>query len=235
MARRRVLIVENYDNTAIGQVGAALAEADAEIDLRRAHLGDPLPDGADGHDAVVVLGGGQNALSDTEYPYFPGLIDMLADFERRDRAVLGICLGSQLLARTFGATNHIGTASEFGWQQVSLTETGKEDPVLGALPSAFPIFQWHDDHFTLPERATRLATNGVAENQAFRIGRATYGFQFHFEADQPLVREWNASFGSAIAARHPNWADRFEEEAARHGPGADAAGLAIARAWVKTI
>jgi GMP synthase-like glutamine amidotransferase len=235
MAPRRVLIVENYDNTALGQVGAALTEADVEIDLRRAQHGDPLPDGAGGHDAVVVLGGGQNALADAEYPYFPGLIELLADFERRDRAVLGICLGSQLLARTFGATNHIGTASEFGWHQVSLTETAKDDPVLGALPSAFPIFQWHDDHFTLPGRATRLATSGVAENQAFRIGRATYGFQFHFEADQPLVRGWNTSFAQVIAARHPDWPERFEDEAERHGPGADAAGLTIARAWVKAI
>ena len=107
--------------------------------------------------------------------------------------------------------------------------------MLGALPVSFPIFQWHDDTFTLPERATRLATNGVAENQAFRIGRAAYGVQFHFEADRALVREWNASFASVIAERHPDWPGRFEDEAARHGPGADAAGLAIARAWVKTI
>lgn len=235
MAPRRVLVIENYDNTALGQVGAALAEANAEIDLRRAQHGDALPHGAGGHDAVVVLGGGQNALADEHYPYFPRLIELLGDFERRDRSVLGICLGSQLLARAFGAANHIGTASEFGWHPVSLTATAQGDPVLGALPVSFPIFQWHDDTFTLPERATRLATNGVAQNQAFRIGRAAYGVQFHFEADRALVREWNASFASVIAERHPDWPGRFEDEAARHGPGADAAGLAIARAWVKTI
>ena len=56
--------------------------------------------------------------------------------------------------------------------------------MLGALPEAFAIFQWHDDTFSLPENAVRLAGNDIAENQAFRIGRAVYGFQFHFEADR---------------------------------------------------
>jgi GMP synthase-like glutamine amidotransferase len=234
-ASLRVLVVENYDNTGLGQVGKALAEAGAEVDLRRAHRGDPLPESANGHDAAVVLGGGQNALADDEYPYFPQLLDLLRGFEATDRAVLGICLGSQILARAFGAENRIGTASEFGWHEVELTGAARSDAVLGAVPQRFPIFQWHDDTFTLPERAERLAENVVAENQAFRIGRATYGIQFHFEADRPLVREWNAAYASLIAERHPDWAGRFEEEAAQHGPDADAAGLTIARAWVKTI
>jgi GMP synthase-like glutamine amidotransferase len=174
-------------------------------------------------------------LADGEYPYFPQLLNLLRNFEARDRAVLGICLGSQILARAFGGENHIGTASEFGWCEVELTGAARTDAVLGARPERFLAFQWHDDTFTLPERAERLAKNTAAENQAFRIGRATYGIQFHFEADRPLVREWNAAYASLIAERHPDWADRFDEEAARHGPDADAAGLAIARAWVKTI
>ena len=189
----RVLVVQNYDNTGLGQVGAALAEAGAEIDFRRAHHGEPLPADAGAHDAAVVLGGGQNALDDEDYPYFPKLHELLRDFERQDRAVLGICLGSQIIARAFGGSNQIGGASEFGWHAVELTETAAADAVLGALPRTFPIFQWHDDTFSLPERAERLAGNAVADNQAFRIGRATYGIQFHFEADRPLVREWNVA------------------------------------------
>jgi GMP synthase-like glutamine amidotransferase len=231
----RVLVVENFDNTELGQVGVALSEAGAEIDLRRAQHGDPLPDAVDGHDAIVVLGGGQNALADDECPWFPKLLDLLRDFERQDRAVLGICLGSQIMARAFGGQNHIGTAREFGWHHVSPTEAASADAVLGALPAAFPIFQWHDDTFSLPERAVHLASNAAVENQAFRIGRATYGIQFHFEADRPLLRKWNAAFCEFIDERHPDWPSRFEAEAATHGPGADAAGLAIARAWVKTI
>jgi GMP synthase-like glutamine amidotransferase len=182
-----------------------------------------------------VLGGGQNALADDEYPYFPALLELTRDFADKDRAVLGICLGSQLVARAFGGENRIGGANEFGWHGVSLTADAKGDPVLGALPEKFPIFQWHDDTFVLPEAAVRLAGNDVAENQAFRVGRAVYGFQFHFEADRPMVKDWSTSFAPTIAARHPDWAGKLDGEMARNGPDADAAGLAIARAWVATI
>jgi GMP synthase-like glutamine amidotransferase len=231
----RVLVVQNYDNTGLGQVGAALAEAGAELDLRVAHRGDPLPADASGHDAAVILGGGQNALADDDYPYIPALLDLIRDFDRCDRATLGICLGSQLMARAFGGTNQIGGASEFGWQTVGLTEAARKDPVFGVVPGEFPIFQWHDDTFSLPEGVVRLASSAVAANQAFRVGRAGYAVQFHFEADRDLVRQWNALFADYLAERQPAWASRHKAEEMRHGPQADAVGLAIARAWVSQI
>lgn len=231
----RVLVVENYEGTGLGQVGAALAEANARIDLRRPHLGDALPTDTTGHDALVVLGGGQNALADDAYPYFPDLMKLIRTFTGRQQAVLGICLGSQLIARAFGAENHIGTASEFGWQKVTLTLEAEADLVLGALPSSFPIFEWHDDTFSLPAGAVRLVGNAAAENQAFRIGRATYGFQFHFEADRTLVREWSVRFADLVAQKRPDWPETMEADAAGLGAAADAAGIAIARAWVAAI
>jgi GMP synthase-like glutamine amidotransferase len=231
----RVLVVQNFDSEGLGQIGAALVEAGADIDLRRPYRGETLPQDSDAHDAMVVLGGAQNALDDEICPYFPELLDLTRDFAGKDRAVLGICLGSQLVARAFGGENRIGGASEFGWHKVSLTPAAKADPVLAALPENFPIFEWHDDTFVLPENAVRLAGNEVAENQAFRIGRAVYGFQFHFEADRPMVRDWSRSFAPLIAERHPDWNDRLDDEMARNGADADAAGLAIARAWVATI
>ena len=231
----RVLVVQNFENTGLGQVGTALEEAGAEIDIRNAHLGDALPATTAGHDAVVVLGGGQNARDDDKYPYIPALLGLMRDFAESDRAVLGICLGSQLLARAYGAENLIGAAPEFGWRMVSLTDAAKTDPVLAAAPASFPIFQWHDDTFTLPDGAVRLAASEVASNQAFRIGRAAYGVQFHFEADRPLVREWNKAFAGYLSERQPDWSERFENEAAKHGPLADATGLSLARAWVAAI
>lgn len=231
----RVLVVQNFDNTELGQVATALAEAKATLDIRRVHRGDALPQNADGHDAAVVLGGGQNALDDAAYPYIPALLELMRDFVRRDKALLGICLGSQLLARAFGGTNQIGGASEFGWHKVRLTEAATDDELLAGLPQEFPIFQWHDDTFTLPEGAVRLASSGVAANQAFRLGRAAYGTQFHFEADRKLVDHWNTVFREHLADRQPGWMERYEREAVEHGPVADEIGLAIARAWTRMI
>jgi GMP synthase-like glutamine amidotransferase len=231
----RVLVVQNFDNSGLGQVGAALAEAKAEIELCRPYRGEALPADAAGHDALVVLGGGQNALADDEYPYFPALLELTRDFAARDRAVLGICLGSQLIARAFGGENRIGGAEEFGWRGVALAPEAERDAVLGGVPEKFPIFQWHDDHFSLPASAIRLAGNAVAENQAYRIGRAVYGFQFHFEADSGLVREWSETFADLIARRHPDWAGRLDAEIAANAREADSVGLAIARAWVAAI
>nr|WP_295465893.1 type 1 glutamine amidotransferase [Mesorhizobium sp.] len=231
----KVLVVENFDNTGLGQIATALDEAGAEITVVRAHRGDELPSAPDGHDAIIVLGGGQNAVADDEYPYLPALAELMRAFADSGRSTLGICLGSQILARAYGAENLIGAAPEFGWREVALTPEGGEDPVLSAVPQTFPIFQWHDDTFTLPRGATRLAGNDAAHNQAFRVGRAGYGIQFHFEADRKLVGEWHQAFPEAIAAKRDGWMDIYPAEAETHGPAADAAGLAIARAWIATI
>ncbi len=149
--------------------------------------------------------------------------------------MLGICLGSQILARAYGADNHLGIAREFGWHRIGVTADGRADPLLLALGGEFTIFEWHADTFSLPEGAVRLASSPVAENQAFRIGRAVYGTQFHFEANLDVVEQWKAEFPDTIARIAPGWLENHAELAARHGGAADAAGLAIARAWVSLI
>lgn len=231
----RILVVRNYANTSLGQVGAALAEANATVELVRADLGETLPGDPAGHDGLVVLGGGQNALADAESPWLPRLCRLMRDFGDSGRSVLGICLGSQLLARAYGGENIIGGASEFGWHEVGLTPEGAQDPVFDGLPAAFRSFQWHDDTFILPRGAVRLAGSLAVHNQAFRVGRAAYGFQFHFEADRPMVDGWSDVFADWLAERQPDWSERRAADAARFGDEADAAGLAIARGWVRTL
>lgn len=231
----RVLVVQNFDGTGLGQMRTALDEAGAEVEMARVHRGETLPQRPDGHDALIVLGGGQNALADADNPWLPELCGLMRGFGDAGRSVLGICLGSQLLARAYEAENIIGGASEFGWSQVELTPDGADDPVFAGLSASFPIFQWHDDTFILPRGATRLAGSLDVHNQAFRIGRAAYGVQFHFEADRALVDEWNREFAGWLTERQPDWLRRHPGEAARFGPAADAAGLAIARNWVRTI
>jgi GMP synthase (glutamine-hydrolysing) len=231
----RVLVIENYVGTPLGLVRQALADAGAEIDLRVVWQGAAVPDNLDGYDGLVVLGGEQSALDDADHPHLPHLAALTHAFSEADKAVLGICLGAQLVARGAGATNILGRPVEFGWHKVKPTNAGRDDPVIAALGKGAPVFHWHLDTFTLPSGAEHLATSAQTEIQAFRIGRATYGIQFHFEADQALVERWSEEFAEVIAAYAPDWPARRLKDAARHGAKADAAGTAIARAWVGLI
>jgi GMP synthase (glutamine-hydrolysing) len=231
----RVLIVENAPGTHLGQVGVALAEAGAELELRRPRSGDAIPDDSKGFDALVAFGGEQNALDDALHPYLPSLAALMRAFDVEDKPVLGICLGSQVLARAHGGRNIIGAAREFGWHHVELTEQAADDPVLGQVARQFPIFQWHSDTFTLPPGAVRLASNAAVENQCFRIGRASYGMQFHFEASRAVVDAWNSEFPDVVSTNRPGWLEDYPHLAGLHADQADAAGLLIARAWVDLL
>ena len=228
----RVAIVENTKVTHHGQVGVALHEAGARIDLYRPWHDSGLP-APGSFDALVSFGGEQSALDDPVHPYLPRLARLMADAAAQGTATLGICLGAQLLARGLRAANLLGAAREFGWCEVA--KTGADDPVLAALPASFPIFAWHADTFTLPPGAVHLATNPVAAIQCYRYGRAGYGMQFHFEASRAVARDWQRTFPDLIARIAPGWSAALPDHEQSHGIAADAHGLAIARAWVALI
>lgn len=229
----RVAIVENTAVTHHGQVGVALAEAGVLIDVFRPFADGRLPEG--GHDGIVVFGGEQSARDDALHPYLPRLCALLRAADDAGVPVLGICLGAQVLARAWGAENRLGVAPEFGWTGIALTEAGAADPVLGALPRRFRAFQWHGDTFTLPPGAVQLAAGDAVPMQAFRAGRASWGTQFHFEANRAVVADWTRRYPDQAEALAPGWAARHAAEAAAHGAEADAAGLALARAWVARL
>jgi GMP synthase (glutamine-hydrolysing) len=227
----RVLVIENYTATPAGAVGRVLAEKGVALDRRQAFAGEPLPQDSSSHDGLIVLGGGQNALDDANYPFMPQVVDLIRDFGATDRPVLGICLGSQLIAGAYGGENILGRPLEFGWQEVRPTEAGRADPVIAGLGTGAPLFHWHNDTFTLPPGAVHLAESAMTRHQAFRIGRATYGIQFHFEADRQLVTDWSRELADLIAENTPDWPDRLPAEMARFAPAADAAGEALAVRW----
>lgn len=227
----RIAIVENTRITQHGQVGVALHEAAATIDLYKPWDDQRLP-WPGSYDALVVFGGEQSAMDDDIHPYLPRLAELMATSAQAGTAVLGICLGSQLMARGLGATASLGSAPEFGWCEV---ERLGDDPVLAALPWRFPSFQWHDDTHDLPPGAVHLATSKAAPVQCYRVGRAGYGMQFHFEASRAVVADWTREFLDQIAPISPGWAETMPGYAVREGVAADAHGLEIARAWVATI
>lgn len=230
----RVAVVHNTEISYLGQVGVALAEAGAKLTEYRPYRDSALPD-PEVYDALVVLGGEQSALDDARHPYLSRLTEVMRGFNAADRAVLGICLGSQILARAHGGQNILGATREFGWTPIRLTAAGRDDPVLSAPGAEFLSFQWHSDTFALPPDAVHLAAGQAVMPQAFRVGRASYGMQFHFEANSRVVSDWTEAFPDATEAMRPGWQTDHTAEAARHAALSDAAGLALARAWVAQI
>jgi GMP synthase-like glutamine amidotransferase len=231
----RVLAVENYPKTTLGLVAEALDEARADTCILRAHAGEPLPSGHEGYDALVLLGGAQSALDDAEHPYLPAEAALARAYGEAGKPVLGICLGAQIVARAYGAQNILGRPLEFGWHPVRTNAAGDADPIVSAIAPAAPLFHWHVDTFTLPPGAIHLAESDRTAMQAFRIGRAVYGIQFHFEADTRLVAGWTRDFAGEIEAAAPDWFGRHSSEAAESGAAADAAGRALASSWVGLI
>lgn len=232
----RILVIDNYPDCPIGLVGDALIEAGAEIDRRHPYKGEALPEDASGHDGLIILGGPQNALADDVHPYLKPLCDLSLDFTSRDKAVLGICLGSQLLARAHGGENIIGRPIEFGWQDVTALDAAKTDPMMQELGTASPMFHWHNDTVTLPPAALHLASSAVTPVQAWKVGRATYGVQFHFEASTEVVNYWSTShFNPAMATYHPGWENERHRLAETLGAKANSVGMALARQWVGLV
>jgi GMP synthase (glutamine-hydrolysing) len=114
------------------------------------------------------------------------------------RPVLGVCLGSQLLAAALGAKVYKGARREIGWHPVRLTSDAKDDRLLKGMPEEFTAFHWHGDIFDLPRDSVVLASSEVSPIQAFRHGDKAYGFLCHLEVTEAsvhaMVREFTDEF-----------------------------------------
>jgi len=139
---------------------------------------------------ALVMGGPMNVDETDRYPGLLEIREWLAEAVRRELPVLGICLGSQLLARALGAAVVPGEAKEIGFHAVAVDDP--EDPILGGLAPGAKVLHWHGDVFDLPPGATHLASSALTSHQAFRVGNA-WGVLFHPEADAALAERWMAT------------------------------------------
>jgi GMP synthase-like glutamine amidotransferase len=151
----------------------------------------PSPEAPEAFDALVVFGGSMHVDQEEKHPWLPAQHDLMREAVERGQPLMGVCLGGQLLARATGA--HVGPAPrpEIGWFEIELTPEGEADPVVGALPARFDAFQWHSYAFEVPPGGALLARNAVCP-QAFRIGEAAWGVQFHPEVTREMLEAWRA-------------------------------------------
>ena len=184
----RALSIAHQRDAGPGVFADAMRSRGVEHDIwLRAEQDRPPEDPLD-YDAVLVFGGAMHADHEDRHPWLADEKALLRELLDRGVPLLGVCLGSQLLAEAAGGSARRASAPEIGWHEVDVTAEGARDPVLGALAPKFTAFQWHSYEFTLPPGATCLARSAVCL-QAFRLENAT-GIQFHAEVSPTDAKAW---------------------------------------------
>jgi len=140
-------------------------------------------------DLLVVLGGSIGAYEEDRYAFLAPELALVKRRIESGRALLGICLGAQLIARACGARVFAGPIKEIGWGPVTLSEAGTAS-ALAPLAGGVPVLHWHGDTFDLPPGAVCLASTKAYEQQAFSIGKHVLGLQFHLEASTLALESW---------------------------------------------
>lgn len=144
----------------------------------------------EGVDGLVVLGGPMNVDQSADHPHLDYEVIMIQEALQRDIPILGICLGSQLLAKALGAPVAPNPKKEIGWYEIEQTEEGEKDPLFSHFENREKIFQWHGDTFAIPDGAVHLSQSTSCTHQAFRYGDKVYGLQFHLEVDEAMIARW---------------------------------------------
>lgn len=146
-----------------------------------------------GYGAVMTFGGSMNADQEGEHPWLRAEKAMLAGLIESRTPLLGVCLGSQLVAEAAGAPAERASEPEIGWLEVELTAEGVGDPLLAPLAPSFTAFQWHSYTSPLPPGAVVLARSPHSL-QAFRIGDRAWGIQFHAEVSARDALKWTREY-----------------------------------------
>ncbi|MEJ2275059.1 MAG: type 1 glutamine amidotransferase [Woeseiaceae bacterium] len=187
MPRPKVLVFQHVPYEPLGTLDPLLKEAGFR--LRYVNFGrEPRQRPAlDRYEALIVLGGPMNSDQIDTYPNLITEVEIIREAVSRGMSVLGICLGAQLLAKALGGSVARNEVREIGWYDVKVTAAGRDDPVLSTFAPRQEVFQWHEDGISLPPGAELLASSPASPVQAFRFGEHAYGFQFHLEANLPLI------------------------------------------------
>jgi GMP synthase (glutamine-hydrolysing) len=226
----RALAIRHVPFEDLGLLGPLLAERSHEVryveapteDLDRL---DPLAP-----DLLVVLGGPIGVYENDRYPFLDAEVALIARRLAARRATLGICLGSQLIAKALGARVYASGVKEIGWAPVILTAEGRASCLRHLTDVA--VLHWHGDTFDLPADATLLASTAACRNQAFSVGRHALGLQFHGEATGRPLEAWFVGHACEIAAAPALSVPQLRADTLRHSHLLEQRGRACFDEWL---
>ena len=196
----RALVVTHSPTEGVALLGDWLVEAGLELVVVEPWAGQALPEDLADVDALVVMGGPQQAYDDDSAPWLRATKDLLRLAVQTDVPTLGVCLGAQLLAEATGGRVALGEDGiEAGARLVAKRDAAWEDPLLADVPFTPTVVQWHEDVVVdLPPGAVLLASSSKYAHQAFRVGSRAWGLQFHIETPPEMVRYWGREYGARV-------------------------------------
>lgn len=152
--------------------------------------GEQPPPSIEDVDALMIFGGSMHVDQNDEHRWMDPEKRFIRDALERGTPILGVCLGSQLLAEAAGARPERMTDPEIGWYDIEITQAGASDPVVGPLAPSAVLFEWHHYAAPLPPGAVELARTPACV-QAFRVdGKPAWGLQFHAEVTRENLFDW---------------------------------------------
>jgi GMP synthase (glutamine-hydrolysing) len=195
----QIYVLQHVEPETIGNIALGLAAMGHTARYIRVFDGQPVPPDIEAA-GLIVMGGPMAVYERDRYPFLDEELRLIEQALKAEKPVLGVCLGSQLLATALGATVAPAPRKEIGWYPVTLTGHAPADQLLADVESAFVAFHWHGDIFTLPEGATPLAASRITAHQAYRYGHYAYGFLFHMEVTEDIVMGMLDCFADERAA-----------------------------------
>lgn len=140
-------------------------------------------------DFLIIMGGPMNIYEEKKYRWLVEEKKFIEKIIKKDKLVLGICLGAQLIADVLGAKVTKNKFKEIGWFKVAKTKSAKNSLIFKNLPENFTAFHWHGDTFEIPKNCLHLAQSNGCKNQAFAYNKKVFGLQFHLESTKESINK----------------------------------------------
>ena len=182
----KVHVLQHVPSEGLGSIEAWLEKIAATVTFTYFFESAELP-AVHELDLVIALGGPMSVNDEIELPWLRAEKKFIREAIDNGKAVLGICLGSQLIANALGARVSANFHKEIGWFPVAAVPHSKD---AFQLPASVNVFHWHGETFEMPQGAVHLARSAACENQGFQWGRRVIGLQFHLETTADSARSF---------------------------------------------
>jgi GMP synthase-like glutamine amidotransferase len=149
---------------------------------------EPLPEISE-FDWLIIMGGPMGVNDEDIFPWLNYEKKFIKKAIDSGKIVIGICLGSQLIANVLGAKVYPNQHKEIGWFDVYLTDEALKSRLFSDFESKIRVFHWHGDTFELPQGAKHLLKSEACEHQCFLYNEKVLGLQFHFEIMEENLKE----------------------------------------------